>query len=172
MASAVQRGRRFSHAAVYCWSRSSSFYPASWAFVGLSQATLMDSDPDRHEQNMARWAFAGSLGVMAGPIALSMATLNLGWRGLFVLFAGLTLIPLAVAYRLRLAIGQRGTAGVGFKAGLVGALRALCRGEVLRWPTLLEFSDLMLDVLLGFLALYFVDVVGATPAQAGMAVTV
>jgi len=132
----------------------------------------MDSGPDRHEQNMARWAFAGSLGVMAGPIALSMATLNLGWRGLFVLFAGLTLIPLAVAYRLRLAIGQRGTAGVGFKAGLVGALRALCRGEVLRWPTLLEFSDLMLDVLLGFLALYFVDVVGATPAQAGMAVTV
>jgi FSR family fosmidomycin resistance protein-like MFS transporter len=29
--------------------------PASGAFVGLSQATLMDSDPGRHEQNMARW---------------------------------------------------------------------------------------------------------------------
>jgi MFS transporter, FSR family, fosmidomycin resistance protein len=35
---------------------------------------------------------------------------------------------------------------------------------------LLEFANLMLDVLLGFLALYFVDVVHATPAQAGMAV--
>jgi len=30
----------------------------------------------------------------------------------------------------------------------------------------------MLDILLGFLALYFVDVAGATPAQAGLAVTV
>ena len=52
------------------------------------------------------------------------------------------------------------------------ALRALRRVEVLRWLTLLEFSDLMLDVLLGFLALYFVDVVGTTPAQAGLAVAV
>jgi MFS transporter, FSR family, fosmidomycin resistance protein len=43
---------------------------------------------------------------------------------------------------------------------------------VLRWLTLLTFSDLMLDVLLGFLALYFVDVVGVTPAQAGVAVGV
>jgi len=82
MASAVQRGRQFSYAAVHCWSRSSSFYPASKAFVGLSQATLMDSGPNRHEQNMTRWTFAGSLGVVAGPIALSTAPLNLGWRGL------------------------------------------------------------------------------------------
>ncbi|MBN2394496.1 MAG: hypothetical protein JXR84_27430 [Anaerolineae bacterium] len=47
------------------------FYPASGAFVSLSQATLMDADPARHEHNMARWTFAGSLGVVAGPLALS-----------------------------------------------------------------------------------------------------
>lgn len=41
---------------------------------------------------------------------------------------------------------------------------------MLRWLTLLEFSDLMLDVLLGFLALYLVDAVGTTPARAGAAV--
>ena len=52
------------------------------------------------------------------------------------------------------------------------ALRVLRRREVLCWLTLLEFSDLMLDVLLGFLALYFVNVVGTTPAQAGAAVAV
>jgi FSR family fosmidomycin resistance protein-like MFS transporter len=149
------------------------FYPASGAFVTLSQATLMDADPARHEQNMARWTLAGSLGVVVGPIALGMAAmLHLGWRGVFLLFVGLTLIPLAVAYRFRLAIGQRESEGTDFKAGLVDALRALRRGEVLRWLTLLEFSDLMLDVLLGFLALYFVDVAGATPAQAGLAVAV
>ena len=149
------------------------FYPASGAFVSLSQATLMDTDPARHEQSMARWTFAGSLGVVAGPVALGAAAmLNLGWRGLFLAFAGLTLIPLGVAYRFRFAIGQRKSTKTGFKAGMVDALRALRRGEVLRWLTLLQFSDLMLDVLLGFLALYFVDVVRATPTQAGVAVAV
>jgi FSR family fosmidomycin resistance protein-like MFS transporter len=43
---------------------------------------------------------------------------------------------------------------------------------VLRWLALLEFSDLMLDILLGFLALYFVDVVKVSPAQASLAVGV
>ena len=40
------------------------FNPASGAFVSLSQASLMDTAPDRHEQNMARWTFSGSLGVV------------------------------------------------------------------------------------------------------------
>ena len=149
------------------------FYPASGAFVSLSQATLMDADPARHEKNMARWTFAGSLGVVAGPIALGVAaTLNLGWRGLFLVFAGLTLIPLAMMCRFRAAIRQQGSDRTDFRAGMVDALRALRRGEVLRWLTLLQFSDLMLDVLLGFLALYLVDVASATPAQAGAAVAV
>ena len=149
------------------------FYPASGAFVSHAQATLMDADPARHEQNMARWTFAGSLGVVAGPVALGAATmLELGWRRLFLVFAGLTLIPLVMAYRFRSAIGQQRSDGADLKAGLVNALRALRRGEVLRWLTLLEFSDLMLDVLLGFLALYFVDSAGATPTQAGAAVAV
>ncbi|MET0648099.1 MAG: MFS transporter, partial [Pyrinomonadaceae bacterium] len=42
--------------------------PASGAFVGLSQATLMDAAPERREQNMARWALAGSVGNSVGPL--------------------------------------------------------------------------------------------------------
>jgi FSR family fosmidomycin resistance protein-like MFS transporter len=42
----------------------------------------------------------------------------------------------------------------------------------LRWLVLLEFSDLMLDVLYGFLALYFVDVTGASPESAALGVAV
>jgi len=149
------------------------FYPASGAFVSLSQATLMDLAPSRHEQNMARWTLAGSLGVVAGPLALGAATrLGLGWREPFLLFAGLALIMLAVASRFRVANGQQKSERADFKAGMIDALRALRRGEVLRWLTLLQFSDLMLDVLLGFLALYFVDVVGVTPARASAAVAV
>ena len=45
-------------------------WPASGAFVGLSQASLMDTDPARHEHLMARWTLAGSVGVVAGPLLL------------------------------------------------------------------------------------------------------
>ena len=48
------------------------FNPSSGAFVNLSQANLMDSDPSRHEQNMARWTFAGSIGVLTGPLLLGL----------------------------------------------------------------------------------------------------
>ena len=143
-------------------------------FVG-PQATLMDTDTASHEQNMARWTLAGSLGVVAGPIALGAAVaLGLGWRGLFLLFAALTLILLPAAHHTRTPTAPHPHTPRKslFKAGVMDALRALRRREVLRWLTLLECSDLMLDVLLGFLALYFVDVVGATPAQAGAAVAV
>jgi FSR family fosmidomycin resistance protein-like MFS transporter len=64
-------------------------YPASGAFVSLSQATLMDTDPTRHEQNMARWTFAGSVGVVVGTLAASAsAGLGWGWRWLFFALAG------------------------------------------------------------------------------------
>ena len=51
-------------------------------------------------------------------------------------------------------------------------IRALGRGGVLRWLVLLEVSDLLLDVLTGFLAVYFVAVVHASPVQAALAVAV
>jgi FSR family fosmidomycin resistance protein-like MFS transporter len=52
------------------------------------------------------------------------------------------------------------------------ALAALRRVEVRRWLLLLEFSGLMLDTFHGFLALYFVDVVGMTNAHAGVVIAV
>ncbi len=154
------------------------FGPASGAFVNLSQATLMDADPDRHEHNMARWTFAGSLGVVLGPLALGAAViLGAGWRDLYLLFAFLAAILLLAAWRIpfdRFTSSQGNSPGVapGFIDGFRLALKALRQKEVLRWLTLLEFSDLMLDVLLGFLALYFVDIAGFSPQQAGLAVAV
>jgi FSR family fosmidomycin resistance protein-like MFS transporter len=154
------------------------FYPASGAFVSLSQAALMDADSTRHEQNMARWAFSGSVGVVVGQLALSASVaLGWGWRGLFLASVALALLLLGVAWRYPFATsasaaGSEDTQQVEFKQGVSNALQALRRREVLRWLTLLEFSDLMLDILGGFLALYFVYVVGVTKAQAALAVTV
>ncbi|MBN1429514.1 MAG: MFS transporter [Anaerolineae bacterium] len=153
------------------------FFPASGAFVSLSQAVLMDIEPDRHEQNMARWTFAGSLGAVIGPLALGGAMLlGVSWRGLFAIFGLLAMSLVAAAWRFPFpnnAIGHDSTFSFStLREGFKGALDALKRREVLRWLVLLGFSDLMLDILLGFLALYFVDVVGVDEAQATLAVAV
>jgi MFS transporter, FSR family, fosmidomycin resistance protein len=174
------------------------FYPASGAFVSLSQAALMDYAPARREQNMARWAFAGSLGIVVGSLALN-ATVAAGatWRAWFGVLSVVSLLLVVAARRFAFhtrradalperacALPERACAPVELervcapterltvRQGALDALRALRRGEVRRWLVLLEFSDLMLDGFHGWLALYFVDVVGASDAQAGLAVAV
>ena len=153
------------------------FNPASGAFVTLSQATLMDSEPDRHEQNMARWTFAGSLGVVLGAAVLGGAILlDIGWRVLFLSSAVAAALVLVVARGMPLGgasdTGQSRAIAKDLKRGIIDALRALRSFPVLRWLVLLEFSDLMLDGLHGYMALYFVDVVGSKAAGAAMGVAV
>ena len=152
------------------------FHPSSGAFVGISQAALMDSAPNRRENNMARWTFAGSLGVVIGPVLLAGAAwIGFGWRGIFIGLALLSTVVLAAAFKripddkphpipfpsFRDILGQFGR-----------TFSALKNWAVVRWLILLEFSDLMLDIFYGFLPLYFVDVAGFTPAQAALSVAV
>jgi FSR family fosmidomycin resistance protein-like MFS transporter len=152
------------------------FHPSSGAFVGLSQSTLMDSAPARHEQNMARWTFAGSLGVMVGPLLLGgLAYFNLGWRPAYWILASLSTLVLFAAIKF-LPASQTSSDNFPsprvFFNGLRAAFSALKNLTVLRWLLLLEFSDLMLDILHGFLALYLVDVMNLTPANAAFALVV
>lgn len=150
------------------------FSPASGAFVSLSQAALMDADPARHEQNMARWTLAGSIGVVAGPLILTaVGEFGGSWRMVFLGFVALVAFAWrSTAIRYQPADNGQSAQEQGLWEGLRGALQALKRGEVLRWLILLEFSDLMLDVLYGYLALYFVDVAGMSPLGASAAVSV
>ncbi len=152
------------------------FFPASGAFVSLSQASLMDSDPERHEQNMARWTTAGSVGNVLGPLLIgAFVYFGLGWRGTYALLASISTVCLLAA-RKQIPPDQDSASRLpSFDAvfdGFRSAFSALKRREVWRWLLLLEFSDMMMDVFLGFLALYFVDVVHVSGGQAGIAVTV
>lgn len=148
--------------------------PASGSFVSLSQASLMDLDPTRHEQNMARWALAGSLGNVLGPFILAgVIAWQQSWRGAFFVLALLTSWALVLLWKYPLpspTADQDDQPVVSFRVGIRNAIAALKRSVVLRWLTLLQFSDLMLDVLRGFIALYFVDVLGATTTQASFAI--
>ena len=149
--------------------------PASGAFVGLSQATLMDTEPTRHQQNMARVAFAESLGIVVGTLVLGAAvSVAIGWRPLFIASA-VAAVVVAVAAR---GLPLEGGSGVqdermtwaDLKTGLGEVVRALRRSSVLRWLVLLEFSYMMLDGLHGYLALYLVDVAGAAETKAALGV--
>jgi FSR family fosmidomycin resistance protein-like MFS transporter len=154
------------------------FHPSSGAFVSLSQATLMDSDPSRHDQNMARWTFAGSLGVVGGTLLLSAsAGAGFGWRSVYVLFGTLALILMIAASRFRFPNGSGSheedeDESVGFREGVQNAIRALRRLDVIRWIVLLQMGDLLADILLSFLALYLVDVAHFTLAQAGLMIAI
>jgi FSR family fosmidomycin resistance protein-like MFS transporter len=142
-------------------------YPASGAFVSLSQASLMDLQPERRQHNMARWTFAGAVGAVLGPLLLAgFAFAGLDWR---LLFAGFAVVALALVAAAR-RVPDDGDDGERLR--LREALRAITRREVFRWLFLLELSDLLGDVFLGFLALYFVDQVGTSVATGGLAVAV
>src|SRR5512143_806396 len=126
-----------SHSFVFLLASFILFFPSSGAFVSLSQANLMDLDTARHEQNMARWTFAGSLGVLSGPLLLGLFVyFGLGWRGMYAALASFSALCLLSALRflppdtisapslpsMRVVYG-------GFRA----ALSALKRLEVWRW---------------------------------------
>jgi FSR family fosmidomycin resistance protein-like MFS transporter len=152
------------------------FNPSSGAFVSLSQASLMDAEPHRRENNMARWTFAGSLGVLTGPILLAAAAwIGFGWRGMFIGVALLSTLILLFAWT---RIPHDKPHPVSFpRFGDIlkqfgATFTALKNWTVVRWLILLEFSDLMLDIFYGFLPLYFVDIAGCTPAQAALSVSV
>lgn len=152
------------------------FFPSSGAFVSLSQASLMDSAPSRHEQNMARWTLAGSLGVLSGPLLLGLFVyFGLGWRGTYAALAAFSVVCLLMALRYLPPDAVSVPSFPSFRGlwnGFRAAFLALQRMEVWRWLLLLEFADLMGDVLFSYLALYFLDVGQATGSQAAIAVTI
>lgn len=153
-------------------------YPASGAFVTLAQATLMDLNPGREAQSMARWTVAGSLGNLIGPLLLAGGfALGWGWRWAYIALAGLCLAMVLLTWpRMLPAHPQPASQEAGKPANLrhllAGLKDAARNPRLLRWMVLIQFSDLMLDVLTGYLALYFTDVSGFSKAQTGLLLSV
>ena len=81
--------------------------PASGVFVNLAQASLMDYEPTRRENNMALWTFSGSLAVVVGPLLFTgMLLLGTTWRPFFIGTGIAALLVAAVVLRLRFNGGQ------------------------------------------------------------------
>ena len=150
--------------------------PASGVFVNLAQASLMDDAPKRRENRMALWTFSGSLAVVIGPLLLAaMLALGSSWRVFFVgsgvlsIMIALWLTRLSAFPTLYSADNEEDETVRTNASRVVDLLR---RRDIWRWLALLQASDLMLDVLFSLLALYMVDVVGVSQAQASLAIAV
>jgi FSR family fosmidomycin resistance protein-like MFS transporter len=147
-------------------------WPASGAFVSLSQATLMDLEPDRRERNMVTWDLAGSVGVVGGPVLVTAAAAaGISWRIPVLVLAALGAALMFGAASAR-GLHSGGSNGATVLANFREAVRQLRNRNVLRWLVLLQLADLMHEVFGAFLALYFVDVVGFSAVGAGLAVGV
>jgi len=156
------------------------FFPASGAFVSLTQAELMDAWPDRQARVMARWDLAGSTGAVAGPLLLTaVLAAGGGWRTAYLALAAAAAVawlgtclrdPVPVAAAAAAVDAPDALADGGFWARARLVLGALRDRSVMRWVLLIEVADLLVDVLTGFLALYLVDVAHLPPAVAALAI--
>ncbi len=176
------------------------FFPASGAFVSLTQAELMDAWPSlTTAQLMARWDLAGWTGAVAGPLLLvAVLAAGGGWRAAFAALAGLAALawlgtclrePLptraaadgdaaAADGEAAAADGEAAAAdgdpeaGGAFAVQLRTVLAALRDWSVVRWVLLINVADLLVDVLTGFLALYLVDVAHLAPPIAALGIAI
>lgn len=147
---------------------------ASGAYVNLAQGTLIDLNPARAENTMARWTVLGAIGVTAAPLVATAAFyLGYGWRGLYLALAGVAGVYVALLLPQRFNTHAGAVEEAASPRQLARALfEAVRRPELLRWLLLTEAADLMLDRLLEVTGLYFHDVVGTSLAAASGAVAV
>ena len=146
-------------------------YVASGVYVNLAQATLMDGNPLRTDQTMARWTLVGSVGVTIAPLAATVAFgLGYGWRGLYLALAGAAGVYIALIWQIRFdSHAGAEEESVSPREMLRDLWQALRNADLIRWVLLAELGDLMLDKLYDVTGLYFHDVVGVSFGQAAAA---
>jgi FSR family fosmidomycin resistance protein-like MFS transporter len=149
-------------------------YVASGAYVNLSQATLIDRDPRRAENTMARWVLMGAIGVTISPLLITLVLSAEGsWRAVYLSTAIAAGVFALLLFRQRF----NGHSGADEDAGSFrhmgrSLLTALRSRTLIKWVILTELADFMLDKLLEVTGLYFHDVAGVSLPAASAAVTV
>jgi FSR family fosmidomycin resistance protein-like MFS transporter len=145
---------------------------AGGPFVGLSQASLVDTSPGKHEHMMAWWTIAGDVGFLITPLMVTTAyTLGINWRPLFLLGGGLFFIyalflagmrfPRPATSTEEVREGEEARATI--SSNLAAIKAAALNLDLLRWALILPLLEMPVNA---FVVLYFHDVVGLNAALA------
>ena len=149
-------------------------YVGSGCGVALSQATLVDAQPDQRERALTRWALLGEIGDLMGPILMGLlATFSFGWRAAYLIVAGLTFVW-GVLLLPRSFPGSEETndpASIDSdddedEPGIVAALVEAGRNRrLLFWLGATALCDLMDEILVVFAVLFLRDELNAGPVE-------
>jgi FSR family fosmidomycin resistance protein-like MFS transporter len=136
---------------------------AGGPFVGLSQASLMDASPGRHESMMAWWTIVGDVGFLVTPLMVAVAyAFGLNWRPLFLLGGGLFFIYALFLAGTRFPRPEAATEDkeqveTTLPSRLAAIKAAALNLDLLRWALIMPLLDMPVNA---FVVLYFHDVVG------------
>jgi FSR family fosmidomycin resistance protein-like MFS transporter len=151
----------------------SILFIASTAYVNLAEATLVDRDPNRAEQTMARWTVLGYIGVTLAPlIVTALFAFDQDWRGVYIAAGFVAMLYALLLARQKFDLHAGAEHAIAPRKILRDIVAAIRTPELVRWIVLTECADLLLDKLLEVTALYFHDVAGVELAVASGAVAV
>lgn len=141
------------------------WYIAAGASASLSQATLVDSDPEHRARTMTRWTLFAAIGDLVAPLALGgLAALGLSWRASFVLVGIALGIWCAAVMACRFPDTHAAGDDEPEKTPLWRALVEAMRDRVLvLWLLGLALCDLLDEILVVFASLHVRIELGAGP---------
>ena len=136
---------------------------AGGPFVGLSQASLMDASPGKHDSMMAWWTIMGDVGFLVTPLMVAVAyALGIDWRPLFLVGGALFLIYALFLVGMRFPRpGTLSESEEKVETSILSRLAAIKAAalnlDLLRWALILPLLEMPVKA---FVVLYFHDVVG------------
>jgi predicted MFS family arabinose efflux permease len=149
------------------------WYPAVGVAVGLSQATLIDTDPNSSEPTMMRWTIMSGVGDLLAPLVVGLiVSIELGWSALCLLAAAVWLLGALLLAWQRFpspAALPESSESSGSTSLLAGVREALRNQELLRWTGIVMLATMPDEVFLVFAAFYLHDHAHASESAVSLA---
>ncbi len=157
-------------------------YPATGAGVSLSQAALIDADPQNGTQTMTQWTLMSSIGDLLSPIVVAaivaLSVSGSAWSTLCWIAASLWLGIALFIWPQRFPQSTNeisdigGTDSTPASSILASLCEALRNPHLLRWAILSIIPTMMDEIFLGFVALYLHDALHVNEAMVSFVIAI
>lgn len=146
-------------------------YVAGTAAIGLSEAVLIDQNPQESTRTMTRWTLTANIGDLLGPIIVPLIIiLPAGWSVLCWIGCILWLIMACVVGLLHFPHNAENTQEVDEPTGkLLDGLRAALRDRtMIRWTILSLLPSMLDEVFIVYATFYLRDSISVSTGMIGV----